>query len=251
MKPAESHFYSFMGPTKMESREEISEVIHRALVEIYTLKEARVPMEIFMSYAETPEAHYFKDVSFKQDADGTTVPVFASEELREQVLDSLTEVENPPATNLEVTVDDSQASDREETELITNNSTVHAEEAPDREEADLITNNSTVQAEEAPDREKAELITINSTIQAEEAPDQEEAESTTENSTVQAEEAPDMLQKKSLENQEGTEREEPVLNSRSNDETWLNVSFHDPNTKFAVSCRFEVRRVPWLTLSRL
>ena len=239
-----------MGPTKLESREEISEVIHRALVEIYTLKEAHIPMEIFMSYAETPEAHYFKDVSFKQDADGNTIPVFASEELREQVLDSLTEVENALEAYLDA-AEESEASDPEETESVTNNSTIQADEADDREETELITNNSTLPADEAADSKEAELITENSTVPADEAADPKEAELITENSIIEAEEAPDMLQKKSLENQESIEREEPVLDNLHNDETWLNVSFHDPYTKFAVSYRFEVPRIPELTFSRL
>ena len=187
-------------------------------------------MEIFMSYAETPEAHYFKDVSFKQDADGNTIPVFASEELREQVLDSLTEVENALEAYLDA-AEESEASDPEETESVTNNSTIQADEADDREETELITNNSTLPADEAADPKEAELIT--------------------ENSIIEAEEAPDMLQKKSLENQESIEREEPVLDNLHNDETWLNVSFHDPYTKFAVSYRFEVPRIPELTFSRL
>lgn len=188
MKPAESQFYSFMAPTKMESREEISEAIHRALVEIFALKEARIPIEISMGYGETAEAHYFKDVSFMQAANGRTVPVFSHERLREEVLDSLTEVENDSATSPEVTVES---------------------QAPVQEEAELIENDSPVQAE------------------------------------TEAAVSGDMSlwDKTDLEDQESTEREEPMLENRSNDETWLNISFHDRKTKFAVSHGFEAHRV--------
>ena len=181
MKSADPQFYSFMAPTQLESREEISEAIHRALVEIYTLKEARIPTNITMGYGETPEAHYFKDVSFKQAANGTIVPVFAYEQLREEVLDSLTEVENDSATSLEATGDESQA----------------------------------------PVPKDGEPLEWNSTVQAE-----TEAGAWDDNSMWGGTET--------------TEREEPVLENRSNDETWLNVSFHDIGTKFAVSHRFEM-----------
>lgn len=173
VKSAESQFYSFMAPAKMESREEISEAIHRALVEVFTLKEARVRMEICMGYGETSEAHYFKDVSFEQAANGTTVPIFAYEQLREEVLDSLTEVENESATDIGASADESRAPVREETELI------------EDDQAFQVETDETVMLEE-----------------------------------------------------------------RSNDETWLNVSFHDSKTKFAVSRRFHVQ-FSLLTLQRL
>lgn len=180
VKSAELKTYSFMAPTKLESREDVSEAIHRALVEIFTLKEARVPMEIFMGYGETPEAHYFKVVSFKQAPDGATVPIFADEKLREEVLDSLTEVENDSATRPEAIADESQAATADESQ------------APAREEVE------------------------------------------------------------DLWDQKSTAREEPIFNYRPNDETWLNVSFHDRKTKFAVSHCFEAhRKLTGLTSPRL
>lgn len=180
MKSAEFRIFSFMAPTKMESREDISEAIHRALVEIFTLQEARVSMEIFMGYGETPEAHYFKDVSFKQAPGGATVPIFADEKLREEVLDSLTEVENDSATSVEAIADESQA--------------------------------PTADEPQPPAREEVE----------------------------------------DLWDQKSTAREEPIFDYRPNDETWLNVSFDDRKTKFAVShCLEAHRRLPGLTSPRL
>lgn len=141
-----------------------------------------------MGYGETPEARYFKDVSFRQAANGRTVPVFSHEQLREEVLDSLTEVVNDSATSPEVTVES---------------------QAPVQEEAELIENDSPIQAETE--------TAVSGDMSMWDEPD--------------------------LEDQESTEREEPILENRSNDETWLNISFHDRKTKFAVGHRFEAHRV--------
>lgn len=189
MTCAESRFCSFMAPTKMDSREEISEAIHRALVEIFTLKEAGISMEIFMGYQETPEAQYFRDVSFKQAKNGNTNPIFAYKDLREEILDSLTEVEENSKTSLKATVKNSQA--------------------PGREQAELIKNDSIVQAE-------TESAALDDTSR---------------------------LGETDLEDQESTERGDLFFDNRPNDETWLNVSFSHPKTKFAVSHRFEAHIV--------
>lgn len=180
-----------MAPTKMESREDISGAIHRAMVEIFTLKEAKIRMDISIRYGETPETDYLKDVSFKQAEDGNTIPVFSYEQLREEVLDFLTEVEeaqNDSATSLESTVDEPQV--------------------PGQEEADLIENNSPIRAE-------TEAATSGDT---------------------------GIFNETKFDDQESSENEETIDEIQSNDETWLNVTFNDLETKFAVSHCFEARR---------
>ena len=82
--------FSFMAPSKMESREDISRTIHRALVEVFTLREAGRLTEVPVGIEETLQADFYRDVAFKQDADGITVAIFIHKRLREDILDSLT-----------------------------------------------------------------------------------------------------------------------------------------------------------------
>lgn len=78
-----------MAPAKNQTREEISRKIHQALVEIFTLKEAGLPLNISVSFKQTVENDYIKDVSFREAEDGTVAPVFIQEQLRQVVLGSL------------------------------------------------------------------------------------------------------------------------------------------------------------------
>ncbi|MCJ1464821.1 hypothetical protein MMC07_003435 [Pseudocyphellaria aurata] len=192
----ENHpFEGFMAPTKMESREDISGAIHRAMVEVFTLKEAEVRMEISIGYGETPETDYRKDVSFKQAENGNSILVFSYEQLREEVLDSLTEVEevqNDSETTFESTVDEHHVSDREEVDLTGNNSTVRAE---------------------------TEAATSGDT---------------------------GIFEETDFKDHESDETGEAIDETPSNDETWLDVSFSDRETKFAI-----IKRVMQLTGVRI
>lgn len=78
-----------MAPAKMQMREDISRKIHQALVEIFTLKGAGLPLNISVNFEQTVEKDYIKDVSFRQAEDGTITAVFLQEQLRQVVLGSL------------------------------------------------------------------------------------------------------------------------------------------------------------------
>lgn len=78
-----------MAPAKMQTREDISRKIHQALVEIFTLKGAGLPLNISVNFEQTVEKDYIKDVSFRQAEDGTITAVFLQEQLRQFVLGSL------------------------------------------------------------------------------------------------------------------------------------------------------------------
>lgn len=78
-----------MAPAKMQTREDISRRIHQALVEIFTLKGAGLPLNISVNFEQTVEKDYMKDVSFRQAEDGTITPVFLQEQLRQVVLGSI------------------------------------------------------------------------------------------------------------------------------------------------------------------
>lgn len=82
-----------MAPAKMQTREDISRKIHQALVEIFTLKGAGLPLNISVNFEQTVEKDYIKDVSFKQAEDGTITAVFLQEQLRQVVLGSLAVVD--------------------------------------------------------------------------------------------------------------------------------------------------------------
>lgn len=78
-----------MAPAKIQTREDISRRIHQALVEIFTLKEAGLPLDISVNFEQTAENDYIKDVSFRQAEDGNITAVFKQEQLRLVVLGSL------------------------------------------------------------------------------------------------------------------------------------------------------------------
>lgn len=78
-----------MAPAKMQTREDVSRKIHQALVEIFTLKGAGLPLNISVNFEQTVEKDYIKDVSFRQAADGTITAVFLQEQVRQVVLGSL------------------------------------------------------------------------------------------------------------------------------------------------------------------
>lgn len=78
-----------MAPAKMHTREDISRKIQQALVEIFTLKGAGLPLNISVNLEQIVEKDYIKDVIFRQAEDGTTTAVFLQEQLRQAVLGSL------------------------------------------------------------------------------------------------------------------------------------------------------------------
>lgn len=103
---------SFMAPAKMQTREDISRTIHQAMVEILTLEEAGLPLNISVNFEPTAKKDYIKEVSFRQAEGGTITPVFLQEHLRQAVLGSLAadavEDEGDEGGFTEPSLDDSQ-----------------------------------------------------------------------------------------------------------------------------------------------
>ena len=85
--------YSFLAASKLKAREEISAAVHRALIEIYTLREANMPLAVMSSWGEDlPE---LSGITFSaQDADGRVALNFTNEAQRETVLKSTSRVES-------------------------------------------------------------------------------------------------------------------------------------------------------------
>ena len=77
--------YRFSASMKIDSREELSAAIHQALVEIYTLSEARRPLAD-ASNATLGAFEKLGAVSFSKSEDGILKVVFPDEAVREQIL---------------------------------------------------------------------------------------------------------------------------------------------------------------------
>lgn len=87
-----------MAPSKMKTREEVSAAVHRAMIEVHALQEAKMPLVITSSWEDNlPE---LSGVSFSQDTNRNVKLNFVNERLREEVLESTSRV--APEENMEV-----------------------------------------------------------------------------------------------------------------------------------------------------
>ena len=80
--------------SKLESREEIIMAVHQALVEIFTLKQADLPLSIDGNpTTSVPHNEYLRwlaeDASFKKTENGEIELVLGSKELQDAILDSI------------------------------------------------------------------------------------------------------------------------------------------------------------------
>ena len=79
-----------MNAERLESRDDMTLALHRALVEAYALKEAGLPL-VMDYYSEDPTEDYSELVAegakFEQDANGEMTLVVESEELRQSILE--------------------------------------------------------------------------------------------------------------------------------------------------------------------
>ena len=86
-----------MASSKLKIRTEISEAVHRALAEIYTLQEAMMPLVVASSRKDDlPE---LSGISFSHDVDGNVTLKFADEGLRKRIIDSMSRVEMEEETS--------------------------------------------------------------------------------------------------------------------------------------------------------
>lgn len=81
-----------MAPSRMQSKEDISIAIHRALIEVYTLKEADLPI-VFPTWADAPYDSNWGAIAFQKNENGTMVPIFPNEQIRQKILYYLTNAE--------------------------------------------------------------------------------------------------------------------------------------------------------------
>ena len=80
--------------SKLESREEITMAVHQALVEVFTLKQADLPLLMDVNPTTSmPHNEYLRwlaeDASFEQTEDGEIQLVLRSKELQDAILDSI------------------------------------------------------------------------------------------------------------------------------------------------------------------
>ena len=84
---------SFMEPTRAESRQEIAIAIHRALVEVWALRQEGLPLVIARRpryFTDDYEQRLASDTKFVAGDNGETVLVFESASLQQEVLASIT-----------------------------------------------------------------------------------------------------------------------------------------------------------------
>lgn len=78
-----------MVPERLESRKDVILALHRALVEVYALKEAELPL-VMDKYSKDHMDDYpelvARGAKFEQDANGEMTLVLESEELRQSIL---------------------------------------------------------------------------------------------------------------------------------------------------------------------
>ena len=84
--------------SKLESREEIIMAIHQALVEVFTLKQADLPLSIDVNPTTSmPHNEYLRwlaeDASFEKTGNGEIQLVLGSKELQNAILDSIMPME--------------------------------------------------------------------------------------------------------------------------------------------------------------
>lgn len=82
-----------MAPSRMESKEDIAIAIHRALVEVYTVKEAGLSI-VDPSWEDADYDSDWGAVGFHQHGNGTVEPIYPSEEIRQKILHHLTNPES-------------------------------------------------------------------------------------------------------------------------------------------------------------
>ena len=80
--------------SKLESREEIIMAVHQALVEVFTLKQADLPLSMDVNPTTSlPPNEYLRwlaeDASFEKDENGEIQLVLGSKELQDAILDSI------------------------------------------------------------------------------------------------------------------------------------------------------------------
>lgn len=202
-----------MAPSKMQSKEDISIAIHRALVEVYALKEADLP-NAFPILTDTSYDSEWGAIGFQQSENGITIPVFPNDQIRQRVLDSLTDSEpREDSFPAAFAVEDAEDFRVEETEVNTEEETeANTEEKP-----------------EANTEEKTEANTeAENQVTLDERASSEEGEL-------------EALTAHDAKNSEGNitvENETPSSTPLLVDTSWLTVSFDDIDIKFAVSVRY-------------
>lgn len=136
---------------RMEDRFEIISAVHRALVEVFALKQAGLPLKIH-SEAGVPEDEYVyrvaKGAKFEPNADGDMVLVFEDDELQQFILDNIRPRETPvgPETVEEEDLAEEELANRDgETGLDHESSTLGIAQTDDVIQASESNKSSTVE----------------------------------------------------------------------------------------------------------
>jgi hypothetical protein len=188
-----------MAPSKMQSKEDISVAIHRALVEVFTLQEAGLPTAI-PAWTETPYDSDWSEIGFQQTENGTTVPIFPNENTKQEILLSLTKSEPLDDPGSDTSVDEVEGLGSEESWM--NRGGGSTANMIEESNPTLLEENQTSVAEEISSEEELEALNIDNL--------------------------------KAVEDDIAQEQDTGPLTPSGLDPSWLNVSLNDMTIKFAV-----------------
>ena len=102
-----------MAPLRMETKEDIAIAIHRALVEVYTLREAGLSI-VFPSREDADYDSDWGAVGFHQHGNGSVEPIYPSEEIRQKILQHLTNPESEDDSSADSMFEDVEDLESEE-----------------------------------------------------------------------------------------------------------------------------------------
>lgn len=80
---------SFMEPSKMTSRDEIEAAVRRALIEVFTLRDAERPLTDAVNATNAQVTPNLEIVAFTESGDGSVVLNFPNPDLMQEILDSM------------------------------------------------------------------------------------------------------------------------------------------------------------------
>lgn len=80
---------SFMEPTKMIAREEIEAAVRRAVIEVFTLRDAERPLTDAVNATNDRVTPNLEIVAFTESGDGSVVLNFLGPHVRQEILDSM------------------------------------------------------------------------------------------------------------------------------------------------------------------
>jgi len=165
-----------MATVKLQSRQDISAAIHRALIEVFTLRDSGLETMVQNAVDDDRGIGAMSGATLLQAEDGTVRVEYASEELREEVIAALTTAPEVEPATLEEEVSDveiaaeedmSSASDVEaQIEEPVNAAEIRDEDVFEPEEQELSQSTATVR-DNSPTKQSAAWLALSDAVPVE------------------------------------------------------------------------------------